>query len=198
VVTRGRPREFDRAEALHTAMTVFWQHGYEGTSISHLTEAMGISAPSLYAAFGSKESLFYEAVELYEATEGRNTNDAFDAPTAREAVEAMLRNNVEAYTDPATPPGCMLVLAATTGTTGTQGVRDFLAEQRKRSERELRGRLRRAVREGELSRDTDVRAVAAFYTTVLQGLSIQARDGAPRSSLNAIVDSALSAWPESR
>ena len=107
----------------------------------------------------------------------------------------MLRNNVDAYTDPTTPPGCMLVLAATTGTTGTQGVRDFLAAQRRESERALRRRLRKGVREGELTPDTDVDAMAAFYTTVLQGLSIRARDGAPRHSLEAVVDNALSAWP---
>lgn len=177
-------------------MVAFWQHGYEGTSMSALTDTMGISAPSLYAAFGSKESLFYEAVELYEATEGEHTNNALEAATAREAIEAMLRNNVEAYTDPATPPGCMLVLAATTGTTGSRGVRDFLAVRRRRSELALRRRLRRAIKEGDLSPDTDVENLAAFYTTVLQGLSIQARDGARRPGLDAIVDSALAAWPE--
>jgi AcrR family transcriptional regulator len=176
-------------------MRVFWEHGYEGTSLSHLTEAMGISAPSLYAAFGSKEQLFCEAVELYEATEGKRTSAAFDAPTARQTVETMLRTNAAAYTDPATPSGCMIVLAATAGTTGSKGVRDFLASQRRASELALRRRLRRAVGDGELAPGTDVTALAAFYTTVLQGLSIQARDGAPRRDLEAIVDRALSAWP---
>jgi AcrR family transcriptional regulator len=195
VVTRGRPRGFDRGDALYRAMLVFWKHGYEGTSISHLTEAMAINAPSLYAAFGSKEQLFCEAVELYESTEGRYTYGAFEAPTAREAVEAMLRNNVAAYTDPATPPGCMLVLAATSGTTGNQGVRDFLAKKRRESELSLRRRLRKGVKDGDLPAHVDVEMLAGFYTTVLQGLSIQARDGAPRRSLEAVVDNALAVWP---
>jgi AcrR family transcriptional regulator len=175
-------------------MEAFWRHGYEGTSLSHLTDAMGINAPSLYAAFGSKEQLFREAVELYEATEGAPALGALDAPTAREAVERMLRGNVADYTDPAKPPGCMIVLAATTGTVGNEGVRDFLAEQRRTGEEGLRRRLQQGVDDGDLPSGTDVAALAAFVTTLQQGLSIQARDGAPRRTLDAIVDHALAVW----
>lgn len=175
-------------------MVVFWQQGYEGTSLSELTAAMGINSPSLYAAFGSKEALFREAVELYEATEGALALGALDAPTAREAVERMLRGNVADYADPSTPPGCMIVLAATTGTVGNAGVRDFLAEQRRASEDTLRLRLQRGVEDGDLPDDTDVGTLAAFVTTVQQGLSIQARDGASRETLDAVVDHALAVW----
>lgn len=175
-------------------MVVFWQQGYEGTSLSELTTAMGINSPSLYAAFGSKEALFREAVELYEATEGALAAGALDAPTAREAVEGMLRGNVADYADPSTPPGCMIVLAATTGTVGNAGVRDFLAEQRRASEDALRRRLQRGVDDGDLPAGTDVGTLAAFVTTVQQGLSIQARDGASRETLDAVVDHALAVW----
>jgi AcrR family transcriptional regulator len=194
MAARGRPRSFDRDAALGRAMEVFWRHGYEGTSLSQLTEAMGINAPSLYAAFGSKEELFREAVELYEATEGALASRALEAPTAREAVERMLRRNVADYSDPAKPPGCMIVLAATTGTIGNQGVRDFLARLRSAGEDALQDRLRRAVDDGELPPGTDVAALAAFVTTIQQGLSIHARDGADRSTLDAVADHALTVW----
>lgn len=192
---RGRPREFDRAQALRRAMEVFWQRGYEGASLGDLTAAMGINRPSLYAAFGCKEALFREAVALYDAVEGASTERALnEQPTSRAAVEAMLRDNADAYVASGNPPGCMIVLSALLGTQENQAVRDFLAQSRRRGQDALRRRLERSVAEGELPAGTDVGAVAAFYTTVLQGLSIQARDGASRAALRAIVDGALAAW----
>lgn len=195
VSERGRPREFDRAQALRQAMEVFWQRGYEGASLGDLTAAMGINRPSLYAAFGCKEALFREAVALYDAVEGASSERALNQqPTSRAAVEAMLRDNADAYVASGNPPGCMIVLSALLGTQENQAVRDFLAQSRRRGQDALRRRLKRSVAEGELPAGTDVGAVAAFYTTVLQGLSIQARDGASRAALRAIADSALAAW----
>jgi len=192
---RGRPRSFDRDAALRRAMQVFWERGYEGTSVSDLTSAMGINSPSLYAAFGCKEALFREAVKLYESTEGTATGLALtDQPTARAAVEAMLRNNVDAYSDPRTPSGCMVVLAAMTCTAENEGVREFLAGIRRGSIQTLQRRLKRGIAEGDLPAGTDTGAVAAFYMTVLQGLSIQARDGASRRALRIVADSAMAAW----
>ena len=122
MASRGRPRSFDRAAALRQAMAVFWQRGYEGTSLGDLTAAMGINRPSLYAAFGCKEALFHEAVALYDAVEGGATARALqDEPTARAAVEAMLCDNAEAYAAPDKPPGCMIVLGAMLGTPECQG-----------------------------------------------------------------------------
>ncbi|KYF50023.1 TetR family transcriptional regulator [Sorangium cellulosum] len=192
---RGRPRSFDRAAALRRAMEVFWERGYEGTSLSDLTAAMGISSPSLYAAFGCKEALFREAVALYTEVEGAAASRAMGAqPTARGAVEAMLRSNAEAYVCPGKPSGCMIVLAATLGTPESEGVRSYLAEVRRSAQGELQRRLERGVAEGDVPAGTDTAALAAFYTTVLNGLSLQARDGASREALQAIVDCAMAAW----
>lgn len=192
---RGRPRSFDRDAALAAAMEVFWRQGYEGTSLTDLTEAMGINRPSLYAAFGCKEALFREAVALYGEREGGATRRALsEEPTAYAAVEAMLRGNVAIYSDPAKPAGCLVVLGAPLGTPENEAVRRFLIRCRAETQEALETRLRRAVDEGDLPRDCDTAAIAAFYNTVLQGLSIQARDGASQEMLNRIIDAALAAW----
>jgi AcrR family transcriptional regulator len=192
---RGRPRAFDRSAALRRAMEVFWQHGYEGTSLSDLTAAMGINRPSLYAAFGCKEALFREAVDLYEAEEGAEGERLLrECGTAREAIEAILRDKARAYADPDKPAGCMIVLTAAIGGLESDAVREHMAGRRRAGEAALLARLDRAVAEGELPAGTDTRAIAAFYTTVLNGLSIQARDGTSCATLNAVVDCAMAAW----
>jgi len=192
---RGRPRGFDRDAALRAAMEVFWRRGYEGASVSDLTQAMGINAPSLYAAFGCKEALFREAVRLYQESEGAGARRAMDeAPDARAMVEAMLRANIRSYTDPAKPPGCMVVLAAMLGTPENAKVCGFLTGMRKASVADLKKRLDRHRARGTLPRGADTAALAQFYATVLQGLSIQARDGASRRTLDRIADGAMAAW----
>ena len=197
MASRGRPRSFDRAAALRQAMAVFWQRGYEGTSLANLTAAMRINRPSLYAAFGCKEALFLEAVALYETEEGGATTRALqDEPTARAAIEAMLRSNADAYAAPDTPPGCMVVLGAMLGTPESRAVREHLTEHRRQAQEAVQRRLEQGVAAGDLPAGTDTAALAAFCTTVLQGLSIQARDGAPREALAAIVDCAMAAWDQ--
>jgi AcrR family transcriptional regulator len=177
-------------------MEVFWERGYEGTSIGDLSAAIGVHPPSLYAAFGSKEDLFREAVALYDTLEGTATQDVLDeAPTARAAVEAMLRLHVEHYTYPDKPTGCMIVLAATTWTPHNEAVREYLAGLRMKTHVALRERFARGIADGDVPPGIDIEALAAYFNTVLEGLSIQARDGVSREAMNVIVDCALAAWP---
>ena len=195
MATRGRPRAFDREAALRRAMAVFWERGYEGTSTADLCQALGINKPSLYAAFGNKEALFREAVDLYDRTEGAALQCALERePTARAAVEAMLRENAVAYCEESKPRGCMIVLAALIGATENAAVRRFLTQTRAKGEAELQDRIERGQRDGDVPPDADAAAMAAFFTTVQQGLSVQARDGASAAKLAQIVDGAMAAW----
>lgn len=192
---RGRPRSFDRDQALRAAMLLFWERGYEGTSLSDLTAAMGIGSPSLYAAFGDKEALFREAVGLYQATVGGWTRRALrEELTVLASVEAMLRDNAVEYTDGGHPNGCMVILAAINCTAANKRVRDFLTDRRRITRLELESRLREGVLTGELASGTDVVAMARFYGSVLYGLALQSRDGATRGDLTAVIDAAMATW----
>lgn len=177
-------------------MKLFWEHGYEGTSITDLTRALGINAPSLYAAFECKEALFREAVDYYLATAGSTTDRALrEAPTAREAVEVSLRGNAELYATAERPGGCMVVLAAANYSNANREIRDYLMENRRKTVAAIEERLRRAQSEDEVGPDVDTARVAAFYGTVLHGMAIEARDGVSRDRLLSIADAAMEAWP---
>lgn len=192
---RGRPRNFDRAQALQQAMEVFWSKGYEGASLADLTVAMGINSPSLYGAFGSKEELFREAVGLYRDTEGGSARRALQAAaTAREGVQAMLLTSAERFTAPGRPPGCMIVLGAPSGCTNHASVGGFLGDTRRDMQSCILARMNAGAAQGELPASADLKGLAAFYTTVLHGMSIQARDGATRKTLQAVARQAMCAW----
>jgi AcrR family transcriptional regulator len=195
MATRGRPRAFDRDEALRRAMEVFWEHGYEATSMSHLTAAMGISSPSLYAAFGCKEELFREAVAYYNDTLGATAAaELREQPTAREAIAAVLRHHAAVFCDPENPRGCLIVLAATTSGDDTRSVHEYLAEWRMALETDFRERIERGIAEGDVPAGADAAAIAAFYNTVNHGMAIQARDGADEKKLSSIAEGAVAAW----
>ncbi|MYW67451.1 TetR family transcriptional regulator [Streptomyces sp. SID8379] len=191
---RGRPRSFDRETALEKALRAFWEHGYEATSVSDLTREMGIGAPSLYAAFGDKRSLFEEVVRVYGTTHGAGPARALaEEPTARGAVERLLREAADEFTDPAHPYGCLVIHAATNCT--TPEVEQALREQRGTSIAAIEDRLRQGVAAGELSRDTDTTVLARHIAAVFQGMSQQARDGATRAELEAVAELAMAVWP---
>lgn len=192
----GRPRTFDRGKALNSAMEVFWAQGYEGASLTELQSAMGgITAPSLYAAFGSKEGLFKEAVELYSEMQGTPIVRALtESSTARESVEALLIVMAESFSQPDKPHGCLVTLGAINGTRENRDVQEYLRDRRARRQKVVLQRLQRGVQEGDLPAGLDLKAIAAFYSTVMNGLAIQARDGATRKELKTTVDCAMAAW----
>ncbi|MBM9437288.1 TetR/AcrR family transcriptional regulator [Actinacidiphila bryophytorum] len=192
---RAPRRAFDRDEALETAMTEFWRHGYEATSIAALTQAMGINPPSLYAAFGNKRKLFSEAVDRYARTHGSYGARALAEPTARGAVERLLRLAAAAYTEPGRPPGCLVVNGATNGTDASQDVKAELREWREGTKRGLEGKIAADVAAGLLPPGTDAGALATFYSAVVQGMCTQACDGVGRAELDRTADVALAAWP---
>lgn len=192
---RGRPRGFDRNAALQAAMQVFWLRGYEATSLSDLTKAMGINAPSLYAAFACKEALFEEALELYEAAEGALPQRLLrEGRTAKEGFAAMLRFYAGYYVNTDHPPGCMVVLSAIVGAPENKSVRALMTRSRRAAMDALEQRIRRGQTEGDVPATADAAVMAAFYTTLVQGMSIQARDGATKKQLLAIVETAMKAW----
>jgi AcrR family transcriptional regulator len=179
----ARPRGFDRNEALETAMRIFWERGYEDTSISDLTNAMGIASPSLYAAFGDKQRLFEEAVEHYANGPGAVVATALTEPTAREALARMLSDAAHLYTAADRPPGCLIVNEPR------------LAHRRCESEAAILARLERGVAEGDMPADTDVEALAAYICAVITGMSARARDGASTEELAAVAHTATRALP---
>jgi AcrR family transcriptional regulator len=196
MATRGRPRTFDPDTALRQALDLFWERGYEGTSLSDLAQAMGIASASIYACFGSKADLFRQVMQLYGAIYGAPPRDALDEhPDTRTAVHAMLRATADQVTLPDAPHYCMLVLAAPTGALGNEPVREFLADIRRGQFTAIRDRLARGVADGDLPEPhAGIDAVARYYTTVVHGLSIQARDGADRTDLEAVITGAMAGW----
>ncbi|MBY5571410.1 TetR/AcrR family transcriptional regulator [Rhizobium leguminosarum] len=194
--SRGRPRAFDREAALAQATRLFWIKGFEATSIADLTEAMGIGSPSLYAAFGSKEALYAEALRHY-----RDNNEAFvwagffSAGTAREAVMSLLMDSAAALTGCVAdiPRGCMVTLSSV-GSEGHVELGELVRTARAITLDRLKARLNQAISEGEIPASTDVHALARFVQTVQNGMSILARDGATRSELEAVAELAILGW----
>jgi AcrR family transcriptional regulator len=195
MAARGRPRSFDRDAALRMAMKTFWKLGYEGASMAALTAAMGINSPSLYAAFGSKEELFREATGLYLETEDSRSKAILEnEASARAAIHAMLRNSVANLARPGAPHGCLLILGDSNAAPENDGVRQYLCQRRRDIQAALEARLKRGLADGDIPARADIKAMAAFYMTILQGLSLRARDGASREAMAEIVESAMAAW----
>jgi AcrR family transcriptional regulator len=191
----GRPREFDTDKALDRALKVFWRKGYEGASLLDLTKAMGINRPSLYAAFGNKESLFRKAIDRYVHGPAAHAGEALHQPTARAVVEHLLFGSIDLITDPKNPRGCFLVQSALAcGDTGECARRE-LVKRRAAAESGLRKRFERAVTEGDLPADCDPADLARYVVTVSHGIAVQAASGATRDELRRVAKMALASWP---
>jgi AcrR family transcriptional regulator len=194
-VTLGRPREFDRTVALDRAVRLFWRKGYEGTSLSDLTEALGITRPSLYAAFGNKQALFGEVLGRYADGPASFLNEAMAAPSARAVAETLLRGAANLHADPNNPPGCLMVHGALVGSDASAPARAATRGRRALLTGEIRVRLERALAEGDLPAGSDCAALARYVVAVMRGMAVEAASGATGAELHRIVDVAMAAWP---
>lgn len=193
--TRGRPREFDPEKALACALRVFWERGYEGASMAELTEAMGITKPSLYSCFGNKEALFKKALDVYERDKLAYVSKALAEPTARAVAEKLLRGALATHCGTSDPQGCLGVVSMVSGGSEAESIRDHLIERRRSSEAAMIERFETARREGDLPASVDAGALARYLTTVLQGLQVKARSGASCAELESVIDLTLACWP---
>ena len=195
IAPRGRPREFCTDHALAMALRVFWSKGYEGASLTDLTEAMGITRPSLYAAFGNKESLFRKALDLYENEKMAYVGQAIAQPTARKVAETMLRGAVENVASCDEPHGCLRVIASVTCGPEAESIRAEVMERGKVVHQEIINRFKRAQAEGDLPAHVDVEGLTDLLKAIFQGISVQASSGATREQLDRLVDTGLMMWP---
>jgi AcrR family transcriptional regulator len=192
----GRPRAFDPDAALERAMHVFWAKGYEGASLSDLTQAMRINRPSLYAAFGNKEQLFRKVLDRYVDGPLAYFGKALATPKARDVIEQIFFGAARMASDPRLPAGCLMVQGALACGDAASSVRKEAAARRVASEVALRRRLQGAKREGDLPQNADPAALARYVMTVLQGMAVQGGDGASRDQLRRVAQLALRAWPK--
>jgi len=191
----GRPLSFDRDAALEQAMLTFWRHGYETTSIVDLTTAMGVTAPSLYTAFGDKKRLFLEAAHRYAGDPEAMSQAINGAPSALDAARGMLTAAAIAYTGDVTPKGCLLASATASCSAASADVQNAVADIRRSIAKQLRACVTRDIASGVLQPETDATALVGLVMALTQGMSTLARDGTPRASLLAIVEVALQGWP---
>ena len=191
----GRPLSFDRDAVLQKAMLVFWRHGYENSSIAELTATMGITSPSIYAAFGDKRGLFREAVSRYLSAGGMTPEDFIaEAASARDAARGLLEGSATAFTGADTPPGCLLATSAISCSAEAADVQDELAAIRRGIETRLRRRIEEDIAAGVLPSDLDASTLAGFVMSLIQGMSTLARDGASRQHLLCVAEFAMQSW----
>jgi AcrR family transcriptional regulator len=191
----GRPRSFDADIALDQALGVFWEKGYEGTSLPDLTEAMGINRPSLYAAFGNKETLFRKALQRYAEGPAAYVREALKEPTARGVVQRLFDGAIHLLTAPGNPGGCLVVQGALACGDAASPVREALSAQRQKYQSLVRQRLQRAKAEGDLPKDAQPAELARYVTVVVHGMAVQAAGGATRKQLRGVAELAMRAWP---
>lgn len=191
----GRPRSFDKDQALDRALRVFWRKGFEGTSLRDLTEAMGINRPSLYSAFGDKESLFHQALARYVEAHACYITPALEEPTARAVAEKVWAGCINVIRNPRNPKGCFLVQGALACGDMAKDIQQAMAKQRRKGEAALKDRFERAESEGELPSGIDAVNLASYVATVSYGLAVQAAGGASASALEATASVAARSLP---
>jgi len=194
VATRGRPREFDIDQALGAALSVFWRKGYEAASLTDLTEAMGITRPSLYAAFGNKEALFTQALDLYETEKLAYVRAALDAPTAKGVAERLLGGAIEAMTS-SECRGCLGVIASVNCQGSDSPIRQAVLERTESARLAITERIQRGIDAGDFAVPVQAEAITRYLTTLMQGMSVQASSGVGREGLQQVADAALAVWP---
>jgi len=192
---KGRPREFDVDDALAAALRVFWSRGYEAASLSELTEAMGITKPSLYAAFGNKEALFRKALDLYETEKLAYMHTALAAPTARGVAEKLLRGALANFCTANEPKGCLGVISSVACGPEAESIKADIVARRASSERAMIERFARARDEGDLPAHVDPAGLTRWLTAILQGMSVQASAGASPAELEQLITTSLQVFP---
>lgn len=195
---RGRPRNFDREEALDTALKLFWRHGYEGTSVAMLAKTIGVNVPSLYAAFVNKESLFVECIERYGELNGKMYHESFQKKKAREVARSILEEEVELITRRGTPDGCLMVQGALVTSPESESIRKMMAGMRGLAEKWMAERFEQAIDDGDLPSDADPAALACYLMTINSGLAVQAKSGVKKKQLLKVVEIAMRNWPVGR
>jgi AcrR family transcriptional regulator len=191
----ARPRVFDIETAVHTATVMFWKNGYEQTSVANLTEEMGITPPSFYFAFESKDGLFRKVVEHYATTYHGFMENAFRQPTARGFAETMLYGCADVYSNPSNPPGCLILNCSLPSSDTTVQIRQELATLRKARRAKLKRRFQEAKASGDLPSDSDPEELARYVMSIGYGLAVEAQSGASKRDLYRIVARAMQAWP---
>jgi AcrR family transcriptional regulator len=194
-ICKGRPREFDVDDALAAALRVFWTKGYEGASLTDLTDAMGITRPSLYAAFGNKEALFRKALDLYEREKLAYVSEALKAPTSRGVAERLLQGALALQSGGGEPKGCMRIIGSLSCGPEAESIRADLMARRMSSQEALCARLEKAKADGDLPPQWDIPGLCFFLVAILQGMAVQGASGATDKQLKLLVDTALALWP---
>lgn len=187
----GRPISFDKDAALEAAMLLFWERGFEGTSMADLTERMGLNPSSIYAAFGDKQALFSLAVKRYMDIRAQYAAKALEQPTLEKVVRALFDSTVAFLTTPGHPPTCMTLAGAVGCSVEASPARDITTEIRKQNEAAMRERFLQARKSGELLKDVNVDDYTRYLSSILAGLSIQAANGSTKAELKRTAKMAL-------
>lgn len=196
IETRGRPKDFNQDEALEKALLLFWERGYETTSISELTLAMGITPSSLYATFGNKEKLFWTAIELYSMKYAVNISKSLNEKiNTKEAFCYLLKKLAISYTSNKTPHGCLMICATTNHSKSSSNIDQVLQKIRSASEKVLVKKIQHAILLKEIPSNTNAKILGKFFATIIQGMSTQSRDGVSFKELESMVDLAMNIWP---